>query len=89
MTTQEKVLGFIDARGKKNRAARVRMNPLHEAAMRLADLRFGRARTKTKDLVGLLLCHGARSWRAAQPVARIRIKAIAPTGQTPVKIRFQ
>ena len=88
MTTQENILGFIEARSKKDRAARVRMNPLHEAAMRLADFGFTRTRTKTKDLVGLLLCHGARAWRSSQPVVRVRLSVASPAGYAAVKIRL-
>ncbi|WP_244447147.1 hypothetical protein [Hoeflea sp. BAL378] len=65
------------------------MHPLHEAAMRLADLGFTRPRSKTKDLVGLLLCHGARAWRSAQPRASIRLRAGTPVGYAAVKIRLQ
>nr|WP_245304326.1 hypothetical protein [Hoeflea olei] len=65
------------------------MHPLHEAAMRLADLGFTRPRSKSKDLVGLLLCHGARAWRSAQPRAFVRIKAGTPVGYSAVKIRLQ
>ncbi|MEP3437208.1 MAG: hypothetical protein ABJN75_10555 [Hoeflea sp.] len=65
------------------------MHPLHEAAMRLADLGFTRPRSKTKDLVGLLLCHGARAWRSSQPRAFIRVKAATPVGYAAVKIRLQ
>ncbi|MDP2118302.1 MAG: hypothetical protein U1A06_12025 [Hoeflea sp.] len=65
------------------------MHPLHEAAMRLADLGFTRPRSKTKDLVGLLLCHGARAWRSAQPRAFVRVKAGTPVGHAAVKIRLK
>ncbi|WP_417425200.1 hypothetical protein [Hoeflea sp.] len=65
------------------------MHPLHEAAMRLADLGFVRPRSKTKDLVGLLLCHGARAWRSAQPRAFIHIRAGTPVGRSAVKIRLE
>ena len=89
MTTQENVLGFVEPRGKKDRAARIRMNPLHEAAMRLADFGFARPRAKTKDLVSLLLCHGARAWRSSQPRVVVHVSALAPTGHAAVKIRLQ
>ncbi|WP_245415206.1 hypothetical protein [Hoeflea marina] len=65
------------------------MHPLHEAAMRLADIGFSRPRSKTKDLVGLLLCHGARAWRSSQSRAVIRISARTPIGHAAVKIRLQ
>ncbi len=66
---EQDVLGFVDARRQERRSAEVGVQALHQAAMRLADIRRGSARFKTKDLVGLLLSHGARTWRHTQPVA--------------------
>jgi hypothetical protein len=57
--------------------------------MRLADVRRTGARFKTKDLVGLLLSHGARAWRASLPPANVRVHAVTPTGESAVKISFQ
>ncbi|WP_394691981.1 hypothetical protein [Hoeflea sp.] len=65
------------------------MHPLHEAAMRLADLGFTRPRSKTKDLVGLLLCHGARAWRSSQPRIVIHVRVGTPVGHSAVKIRLK
>lgn len=65
------------------------MHPLQQAAMRLADVREGRSRLKAKDLVGLLLSHGARAWRASQPICHSRIKAVGPCGTTAVRLRFR
>ena len=89
MSTQEKVFGLIQPRGKRSRPARIGMHPLHEAAMRLADLGFSRSRSKPKDLVGLLLCHGARALRSSQPRASMRIHTVTPVGYAAVKIRFK
>jgi hypothetical protein len=89
MSTQENSFGFVDPASKKRRTARVGVHPLHEAAMRLADLGFTRPRSKTKDLVGLLLCHGARAWRSSQSRVVIHVKAGTPVGRAAVKIRFQ
>ncbi|WP_245271136.1 hypothetical protein [Hoeflea phototrophica] len=65
------------------------VHPLHEAAMRLADLGFTRPRSKTKDLVSLLLCHGARAWRSSQPRIIIHVRAGTPVGHSAVKIRLK
>ena len=43
--------------------------------MRLQEVRDGGSRLKARDLVGLLLSHGARAWRASQPVTTIRLRA--------------
>lgn len=89
MTGQQNVLGLVDAGGQKRTAAEIGMKPLHKAAMGLSDIRRAGARFKTKDLVGLLLSHGARSWRASLPVADIRLRVFAPEGKTSVKIRLK
>lgn len=86
MVFEQEVLGGIDPRGKKGRSPLVRMNPLHQAAMRLSDLRRSGTRFKTKDLVGLLMCHGARAWRISQPRATVRLRVVSPSGFTAVKI---
>ncbi|MEQ8307625.1 MAG: hypothetical protein RIA09_13775 [Hoeflea sp.] len=65
------------------------MHPLHEAAVRLADLGFTRPRSKTKDLVGLLLCHAARALRSTQPRVLIHVRAGTPVGYAAVKIRLK
>ncbi|TPW31200.1 hypothetical protein [Pararhizobium mangrovi] len=68
---------------------RQRLNPLHEAAMRLAEFRFSRSRMRTRDIVGLLRCHGARAWRASQPQTRIRIDVLSPIGESAVRISLE
>ena len=74
-------------RGKSNRLT---LHPLHEAALRLADLGLNRSRSKarTKDLIALLLCHGARAWRYSQPHARIHLHVTAQSGCAPVMMRL-
>ena len=89
MIGKENVSRLVDARGKKGGAPNLGIQALHQAAMRLADFRRGRADFKTKDLVGLLLCHAARSWRASLPPASVRLSAFAPGGKAAVKIRLQ
>ena len=89
MTGQQNVLGFIDPRRQEGAAAEVRVQSLHQAPMRLADIRRASTRFKTKDLVGLLLAHGARSWRASFPTADIRLRVVAPEGKAAVKIRLK
>jgi hypothetical protein len=62
---------------------------LSQAATRLKNIRPGNSRFKTRDLVGLLLSHGARTWRNTQPVVRIRLKVCAPGGMPGLKLRFR
>ena len=89
MVGEQDVLGFIDPRRQDRRAADVGVQALHQAAVRLADIRRGSPRFKTKDLVGLLLSHGARTWRNTQPLATVRLRVSAPDGKSAVKIRLQ
>ena len=90
MVIREKdVLGFVDTRRQERGAAEIGVQALHQAAMRLADIRRTGARFKTKDLVGLLLSHGARTWRNTLPVVVIRLRVFAPDGKPAVKISLQ
>lgn len=88
MIGEQDVLGFVDTRREEGRPAEVGVQALHQAAVRLADIRRGGPRFKTKDLVGLLLSHGARTWRNSLPVATVRIRVFAPNGKSAVKIRL-
>ncbi len=89
MIGEQDILGFVDPRREVGGAADMGVQALHEAAMRLSDVRRGRPRFKTKDLIGLLLSHGARAMRLSQPRVAIRLAAFAPDGKTAVKIRFE
>ncbi len=89
MIGEQDVLGFVDPRREERRAADVGVQALHQAAVRLADIRRGSPRFKTKDLVGLLLSHGARTWRNTLPVVTVRIRVFAPDGKTAVKISLK
>jgi hypothetical protein len=64
-------------------------HPLHQAAARLAEVRDGRSRLKAKDLVALLLSHGARAWRSSQPVSYTRIRVAGPAGKAALRLRFR
>ncbi|MBW8284964.1 MAG: hypothetical protein K0M55_15320 [Rhizobium sp.] len=69
---------------------RYSLHPLHEAAYRLADLGLQRKRgSRTKDLIGLLLCHGARAWRYSQPEASIHLHVSTHGGRFPVVLRLR
>ncbi len=73
----------------RSRAKGVALNPLHEAAMRLAGLGLTRSREKTKDLVTMLLSHGARAWRHTQPDAQIHLHVSKRNGRFPVRMRLR
>lgn len=91
MAMNENFPGFSLDSGGKMKQKSFALHPLHEAAMRLADLGLSRSRSrnKTKDLIGVLLCHGARAWRYAQPEAHIHLHITAPTGRAPIMMRLR
>ncbi|CAN7352736.1 hypothetical protein [Neorhizobium tomejilense] len=74
---------------QKSRAKSVALNPLHEAAMRLAGLGLNRSKEKTRDLVAMLLSHGARAWRHSQPEANVHLHIGIRAGRAPVRIRLR
>ncbi len=80
--------GITPAPDKKRKAPRYGLHPLHEAAMRIAEL-GSRPKSKTKDLVTLLLTHGARAWRSTQPNAAIHVHVTSPSGRFPVRIKIR
>lgn len=67
------------------------LHPLHEAAMRLADMGLNRVRSraKTRDLVSMLLSHGARAWRLNQPKVSVHLYVAPSKGRFPVYIRIR
>ena len=80
---------FPTAPTKKARTAAGTLHPLHEAAMRIADIGLSKPRAKTRDLVALLICHGARAWRSSQPEAGIHLHVTSHTGRAPIRLRLR
>ena len=89
MSVDKNILGLVNLGREKGGSAIVRVDSLHKPPVSLADLIRPRSRGKTKNLIGLLLGHGARARRAAMPRARVRLSVFAPTGYPAVKIGFQ
>ena len=65
------------------------LHPLHEAALKLAGMGAGRSKGRTRELVAMLLSHGARAWRAGQPRVRMHLHVTAPSGRHPVRLRLR
>ncbi|MEN3149239.1 hypothetical protein ABCW43_18225 [Neorhizobium sp. IRAMC:178] len=74
---------------QNSRAKGVALNPLHEAAMRLAGLGLNRSKEKTRDLVSMLLSHAARAWRHSQPEANVHLHIGIRAGRAPVRIKLR
>ena len=77
------------AREVRRKSLKGTLHPLHEAAMRIADIGLGRSRNRTKDLVGMLLAHGARAWRSGQPVAGIHLHVGVSEHRHPIRLRLR
>jgi hypothetical protein len=89
MAVNENNADFAFGAGPKFKARGVALNPLHEAAMRLAGMGLSRSKEKTKDLVSMLLSHGARAWRQGQPQADIHLHVTMRSGRAPVRIKLR
>ena len=89
MTVYDSSANSPFAPGQRSRARGVALHPLHEAAMRLAGAGLNKSKGRTRDLVSLLLSHGARAWRHSQPQAGIHLHIGAYAGRTPVRLRIR
>ncbi len=76
---------FASSRNK----ARPALHPVHEAAMRLAASRKSAKLPRTRDLVSMLLSHGARAWRGSQPKACIHLHISGRSGNKPVRLYLE
>jgi hypothetical protein len=65
------------------------LHPLHEAALKLAGLGRQRSQAKTRELVAMLLGHGARAWRANQPKVSMHLHVSSPKGRRALRLRLR
>ncbi len=89
MSAEKPVLSLIDLRREERRAALVRVHALHEPTVGRPDFRLTGTGRKAKDLIGLLISHGARIRRAARPRCRITLDVFTPSGHPAVEITFE
>ncbi|MBR0555697.1 hypothetical protein J5J10_08375 [Ciceribacter sp. L1K23] len=89
MATNENSLDAARQGQESEQQSRFTLHPLHEAAMRLADMGLGKPKAKSKDLIGLLLSHGARAWRQSQAHADIHLHIGSHHGRFPVILRLK
>ncbi|HEV7434855.1 MAG TPA: hypothetical protein VGO22_08305 [Pseudorhizobium sp.] len=88
MTVYENTANTSFAPGNTRPARGIALHPVHEAAMRLAGAGLSKSRGRTRDLVALLLSHGARAWRQSQPEVQIHMHVAAYMGRRPVRLRI-
>ncbi len=55
----------------------------------IGGLGINKSREKTKDLVTMLLSHGARAWRHSQPEAKIHLHVTSRAGRSPVRMKLR
>lgn len=65
------------------------LHPLHEAALRIAEFGLMKPKARTKDLVALLVSHGARAWRSSQPEVNVHLHVSIQGGRRPVHLRLR
>lgn len=88
MTVYENTANVPFATDAKRSTKGTALHPIHEAAMRLAGSGLSKSRGRTRDLVALLLSHGARAWRQSQPETHIHIHVGAQQGRVPVRLQL-
>jgi hypothetical protein len=88
VTGEQDALRVTRATTDRAAPADIGVQALRQAAARAAELRRPNPRFRTRDLIGFLLSHGARSRRATQPLARPRVKVASPDGRIAVRIAF-
>ena len=89
MSINESGSGLTGPAGRKNKTPGPLLHPLHEAALRIAELGLSRSRSRTRDIVGALLSHGARAWRSSQPPIRIHVHVTSQSGRSPIYLRLR
>ena len=89
MAMNENNLDYTLPSGSRSKLKGNSLHPLHEAAMRLAGLGINRPKERTRDLVTMLLSHGARAWRHAQPEAHIHLHVASRAGKAPLRLKLR
>ena len=86
MSLQKNVLCLVDARGESAGTPGIRVNPLHQRPMGLADRLLVSPRLKPQEVISLLFGHRARLAHAIQPRVTIRLSVRTPSGKPAIQI---
>lgn len=86
MFGEQSILGLVDPRREERGSALIGMNFFNKAPISSADLGLAGSLFKPKDLVRLLLTHGARARRATVPRTGIRLHVLTPSGRPAVHV---
>lgn len=65
------------------------LHPLHEAALKIAEFGLMKPKARTRDLVALLVSHGARAWRGSLPEVHVHLHLASHAGRKPVHLRLR
>ena len=84
-----RLAAMIEALFVRHRDRLVGVHALHQPTVGRPDFRLTGTGRKAKDLIGLLICHGARIRRAARPRCRIALDVVTPSGHSAVEISFE
>jgi len=86
MSLEKPAFGPTESAREDRRPAPLGPDLLHPSTVRRPDFRLTGAGRKAKDLIGLLMSHGARIRRAARPRCRIELEVVTPDGSQAVEI---
>ena len=89
MSSEQSLLRLVDLSREESGPAVVGVDLLHQPPVRRADIVLTRSRLKPKDLIGLLLAHGARARRATRPRCGIFLDVLTPSGMPAVEISLK
>ncbi|AQX21223.1 hypothetical protein Bcsk_005720 [Bartonella sp. CDC_skunk] len=64
------------------------LRSLHEAATKLANLKYNSTTLNTHSLVSLLICQTTRNRRLTMPSVHIHLRVASKTGNVPIKLRL-
>ena len=87
VSLHQNILGLIDPRGKRGRAAMIWMKLLHQGSVSADDFRGARAFRQAQDFVRLSARHRAAGPGAPAPVA-LTLICLTPAGEPAVEIRL-
>jgi hypothetical protein len=89
MSAEKPAPGLTELGREIQRLAPIGVDLLHQTTARRPDFRLTGAGRKARDLLGLLMSHGARIRRAARPRCDIRLAVFTPGGEPAVEIYIE
>lgn len=88
MLVTKLTLGGSKAKAKRNAQELRGAQALHRRSLELSGLIRQNPITRSKNLIGALLSHGARTRRATKANVNIRLRVYSPAGNRAVKFGY-